>query len=157
GIPCSTWRRHAARDLHRHLAGPPRNGARNGLQGEKTRGGRVSLQRFRQGLQENTPRTMRILNVTASYEPFLEFGGPPVKVGALSADLAKRGHNVTVLTPDWGVEQRMAEGRIAAERSPFGWRYEAAGVTAIYLPTWLRRRALSWNPAVRRFCRARLQ
>src|SRR5262249_28007563 len=28
---------------------------------------------------------------------------------------------------------------------------------AIYLRTWLRRRALSWNPAVMRFCRARLQ
>src|SRR5262249_6996177 len=31
------------------------------------------------------------------------------------------------------------------------------GITAIYLPTWFRRRALSWNPAVARYCRARLQ
>ncbi len=28
---------------------------------------------------------------------------------------------------------------------------------SIYLPTWLRYRALSWNPAVKRFARARLQ
>jgi len=30
-------------------------------------------------------------------------------------------------------------------------------VTAIYLPTWLRYRSLTWNPAVKRFCSARLQ
>ena len=34
---------------------------------------------------------------------------------------------------------------------------EEDGVQAIYLPTWLRYRALSWNPAVKRFARARLQ
>jgi glycosyltransferase involved in cell wall biosynthesis len=99
---------------------------------------------------------MRILNVTASYAPFLEFGGPPVKVRALSERLASRGHSVTVLTPDWGIEKRLREAG-AAERSPFGWRREENGVTAIYLPTWLRRRALSWNPAVKRYCRARLR
>src|SRR4029077_559064 len=40
---------------------------------------------------------------------------------------------------------------------PFGWRCEENGVQTIYLPTWLRYRALSWNPAVNRFLRARLQ
>jgi len=101
---------------------------------------------------------MRILNVTASYEPFLEFGGPPVKVHALSEGLVKRGHSVTVLTPDWGIEERLQEHEgLAAERNSFGWRRDRNGVRAIYLPTWLRRRALSWNPAVKRFCRARLQ
>ncbi len=44
---------------------------------------------------------MRILNVTETYAPFLEFGGPPVKVRALSEGLARRGHQVTVLTADW--------------------------------------------------------
>ena len=101
---------------------------------------------------------MRILNVTASYEPFLEFGGPPVKVRSLSEGLAKRGHSVTVLTPDWDIEKRMREsgGALRAERSPFGWRREENGVEAIYLPTWLKQRTLSWNPAVKRYCRARL-
>jgi len=100
---------------------------------------------------------MRILNVTASYEPFLEFGGPPVKVRALSEGLARRGHSVTVLTPDWGIEERIREGRAVADRNPFGWKREENGVQTIYLPTWLRRRALSWNPAVKRYCCARLQ
>jgi glycosyltransferase involved in cell wall biosynthesis len=101
---------------------------------------------------------MRILNVTASYAPFLEFGGPPVKVRALAKGLAGRGHAVTVLTADWGLEERLSAGeRSGAQRSPFGWRRVENGVTAIYLPTWLRYRSLSWNPAVNEFCRAQLQ
>jgi glycosyltransferase involved in cell wall biosynthesis len=101
---------------------------------------------------------MRILSVTESYTPFLEFGGPPVKVSALAQGLARHGNEVTVLTPDWGLEARMSAAEAsAAERGPFGWRRLENGVTAIYLPTWLRYRALSWNPAARRFCRVRLQ
>jgi glycosyltransferase involved in cell wall biosynthesis len=102
---------------------------------------------------------MRILNVTETYAPFLEFGGPPVKVRALSEGLARRGHKVTVLTADWGLEKRLQaqEEKIAAERSPFGWRRNENGVQAIYLPTWMRYRTVSWNPAVKRYCRARLQ
>jgi len=98
---------------------------------------------------------MRILNVTETYAPFLEFGGPPVKVRALAEGLAQRGHQVTVLTADWGFEKRakgLGEG-IAAERSPFGWRSREKGVEAIYLPTWLHYRRVSWNPAVKRYCR----
>jgi glycosyltransferase involved in cell wall biosynthesis len=101
---------------------------------------------------------MRILSVTETYAPFLEFGGPPVKVRALAQGLTGHGNEVTVLTADWGLEARMgAEEASGAERSPFGWRRVESGVTAIYLPTWLRYRSLSWNPAVKRFCRARLQ
>jgi glycosyltransferase involved in cell wall biosynthesis len=102
---------------------------------------------------------MRILNVTETYAPFLEFGGPPVKVRALSEGLARRGHQVTVLTADWGLEKRLQTlgEKITAERSPFGWRREENGVQAIYVPTWMRYRTVSWNPAVKRYCRARLQ
>src|SRR5437667_12242864 len=102
---------------------------------------------------------MRILNVTETYAPFLEFGGPPVKVRATSEGLARMGHTVGVLTADWGIEKRLQSEtpKIAAERSPFGWRNNENGVQAIYLPTWFRYRALSWNPAVKRYCRARLQ
>lgn len=100
---------------------------------------------------------MRILSVTQTYWPFLEFGGPPVKVRALGRGLAERGHQITVLTTDWGFEQRVADPAAAgAQRSPFGWRHSEGEVRAIYLPTWLRYRATSWNPAVRRFCRAKL-
>jgi glycosyltransferase involved in cell wall biosynthesis len=102
---------------------------------------------------------MRILNVTETYAPFLEFGGPPVKVRALSEGLARRGHQVTVLTADWGLEKRLqtSEEKNTAERSPFGWRRRENGVEAIYLPTWLRYRRVSWNPAVKRYCRAWVQ
>ena len=106
---------------------------------------------------------MRILNVTETYAPFLEFGGPPVKVRALAEGLARLGHTVNVLTADWGLERRLqthSETDLQAggwDRSPFGWRHNGAGVQSIYLPSWLRYRALSWNPAVKRYCRARLQ
>ena len=101
---------------------------------------------------------MRILNVTETYAPFLEFGGPPVKVRALSEAMARRGHQVTVLTADWGLERRFPGGvePSGTTRSPFGWRRDEEGVQTIYLPTWLHYRALSWNPALKRFTRARL-
>jgi glycosyltransferase involved in cell wall biosynthesis len=98
---------------------------------------------------------MRILNVTETYAPFLEFGGPPVKVRALAEGLARRGHQVTVLTADWGFEKRaesLGEG-LTGNRSPFGWRRREKDVEAIYLPTWLHYRRVSWNPAVKRYCR----
>jgi glycosyltransferase involved in cell wall biosynthesis len=106
---------------------------------------------------------MRILNVTETYAPFLEFGGPPVKVRALAEGLARRGHTVNVLTADWGLEKRLhsqSETDLRTQgwdRSPFGWRHNGEGVQSIYLPTWLRYRTLSWNPAGKRYCRARLQ
>jgi glycosyltransferase involved in cell wall biosynthesis len=101
---------------------------------------------------------MRILNVSATYQPFAEFGGPPVKVKALSEGLVRRGHSVTVLTVDWGLEKSLEKFRESSipDRSPFGWRREVNGVQSIYLPTWLRYRATSWNPAVSRYCSARL-
>src|SRR5260370_34275728 len=101
---------------------------------------------------------MRILSVTQSYAPFNEFGGRPVKVEALAPGLAQRGHEVTVLTADWGFESRAAGGNNAGEvkRSAFGWTREVNGVRSIYLPTWFHYRAATWNPAIARYCRARL-
>jgi glycosyltransferase involved in cell wall biosynthesis len=101
---------------------------------------------------------MRILNVTQSYAPFFEFGGPPAKVKALSEGLAARGHEVTVLTSDWGLEKREPElsGEVPATPGPFGKKRESNGVTTIYLPNWFHYRAISWNPALGRYLRARL-
>ena len=101
---------------------------------------------------------MRILNVTQTYFPFLEFGGPPVKVRSLSQHLAKLGHKVTVLTADWGLQSRIGSpaGPMNAEQSALGWKLEESGIESIYLPSLLRYRALSWNPGIARFCRARL-
>src|SRR5258706_16484329 len=100
---------------------------------------------------------MRILNVTETYAPFLEFGGPPVKVRALSEGLARRGHQVTVLTADWGLEERLQtqEQKTTAERSPFGWRREEKGVPAISVLPWLRYATVGWNSAVKGYFRAR--
>jgi len=102
---------------------------------------------------------MRILNVTQSYAPFFEFGGPPVKVRALAEGLAARGHAITVLTADWGLDRRLQQlpNEPRAEDNPFGRKRTAAGVAAIYLGNWLHYRAASWNPALPRFLRARLQ
>ena len=101
---------------------------------------------------------MRILNVTQTYAPFFEYGGPPEKVRALSEGLVQLGHEVTVLTADWGLEKRLANlsGEPPAENSPFGRKREVRGVKAIYLPNWLHYRATSWNPALPRYLRARL-
>ena len=101
---------------------------------------------------------MRILNVTQSYAPFFEYGGPPEKVRALSEGLVRLGHEVTVLTADWGLGRRLTglPEEPPAENSPFGKKREVNGVRAIYLPNWLHYRAVSWNPALPRYFRARL-
>jgi glycosyltransferase involved in cell wall biosynthesis len=102
---------------------------------------------------------MRILNVTQSYAPFFEFGGPPVKVRALAEGLARKGHEVMVLTADWGLERRLRSSpdEPPAEHSPFGRSREVNGVSAVYLANWFHYRAASWNPALGRYLRARLQ
>jgi len=102
---------------------------------------------------------MRILNVTQSYSPFFEFGGPPVKVRALAEGMARRGHQVSVLTPDWGLEQRLREmpKEAPARRSAYGRVREAGGVSVVYLPNWFHYRALSWNLGLGRYVRAELR
>jgi glycosyltransferase involved in cell wall biosynthesis len=102
---------------------------------------------------------MRILNVTQTYFPFLEFGGPPVKVRSLSQQLVKLGNKVTVLTADWGLQSCASAAAVksGAEQTGLGWRLQESGIEAIYLPNWLHFRALSWNPGIARFCRAQLR
>ena len=102
---------------------------------------------------------MRILNVTQSYAPFFEFGGPPVKVRALAEGLARRGHQVSVLTTDWGLEQRFEKTpkEAPASQGPYGRGLEIGGVAVVYLAKWLHYRAVSWNPGLRKYLRAELQ
>ena len=98
---------------------------------------------------------MRVLNVTQAYHPFLDKGGPTVKVRALARGMAGFGHHATVLTADLGFD---AEKKKAVNATPTRWGYEAVegGVEAIYLRTRARYRSLTWNPGVAGFCRERL-
>jgi glycosyltransferase involved in cell wall biosynthesis len=95
---------------------------------------------------------MRILKITQSYFPFLDRGGPTVKVRALAQGLATRGHAVTVLTADLGRSRRADLG----EKCEWGRRSVDGNVETIYLPTAFSFRALTVNPRLLSFCRARL-
>src|SRR5579863_7852875 len=88
---------------------------------------------------------MRLLYLTQAYYPFLEQGGPTVKVRALARGLASSGHTVTVLTADLGLGSPKHNTSGAA---PGRWGFELRedGVEAIYLRTRARYRALTWNP-----------
>ena len=99
---------------------------------------------------------MRLLHVTQSYYPFLEKGGPTVKVRALARGLASSGHAVTVLTADLGFDSGKPD---IAGAVPGRWGFEAKedGVEAIYLRTRARYRSMTWNPGVTAFCRERLE
>lgn len=97
---------------------------------------------------------MRILKVTQSYHPFLEKGGQAVKVHVIARELARRGHQVTVLTADLGLERAHVKQCFAVPVR-WGWRAEESGTEAIYLRTRARYRGLTWNPSVLDFCRQR--
>ena len=98
---------------------------------------------------------MRILKVTQSYYPFLDKGGPTVKVRALARGMAAAGHQVTVLSADQGFD---AASQKIVSAIPSRWGFEAHedGVQCVYLRTRARYRALTWNPGVAAFCRERL-
>jgi glycosyltransferase involved in cell wall biosynthesis len=98
---------------------------------------------------------MRILNVTQSYYPFLDKGGPTVKVRALARGMTSAGHRVTVLTADLGFDPVTRE-TVNAIPSRWGWEAHEDNVETIYLHTRARYRALTWNPGVAAFCRERL-
>src|ERR1700693_2540392 len=83
---------------------------------------------------------MRILSVTPAYYPFLEMGGPTVKVRAISEGLVRRGHSVTVLTPWYGKQHRTPQ-------------VELGGGEVRYLRPLARYRATTLNAGVLSFCR----
>jgi glycosyltransferase involved in cell wall biosynthesis len=98
---------------------------------------------------------MKILNVAPAYYPFQDRGGPVFKVGALAAGLVRRGHEVTVVTPDLGLGKH-GEIQPQLRKHAFGWRLEREGVEIVYLSTVTQYRALTFNPSVLGFCRALL-
>jgi glycosyltransferase involved in cell wall biosynthesis len=99
---------------------------------------------------------MRVLSVVQFYFPFQDRGGPVVKVRSLVRGLAKRGHQVTVLTADLGLD-RVNGFAAKLQRCASGWRWEDEGVEAIYLATRGHYRALTFNPGVVKYCGASLK
>jgi glycosyltransferase involved in cell wall biosynthesis len=106
-------------------------------------------------MPETTGR-MRILKVVQSYFPFQDRGGPVFKVRALATGLAKRGHQVTVLTADLGFGRENGF-HVEAERCRWGWAVRGDNVEAIYLTTTGRYRAATLNPGLFAFCRASIR
>ena len=125
----------------------PRSSILVSLQGEDARPTSEIL-RF----MPDTTGHMRVLKVVQSYFPFQERGGPVFKVRALATGLAKRGHQVTVLTADLGFG-RGNGFHVEAERSRWGWTVLSDNVEAIYLNTTGQYRAVTLNPGVFAFCR----
>lgn len=99
---------------------------------------------------------MQILNVTQSYHPFLDKGGPATKVRAITRELLRKGHGVTVLTADLGFGPReIAAAKVVGDQE--GWRTDLDGAEVIYLRTRCHYRDLTVNPGVLGFCRSRLK
>ena len=99
---------------------------------------------------------MRVLKAVQSYFPFQDRGGPVVKVRALAHGLADRGHQVTVLTADLGLNAQLGS-EMPFEPCPWGYRAEEKGVEAVYLSTVAHYRALTVNPSLLGFCRSSLR
>jgi glycosyltransferase involved in cell wall biosynthesis len=76
---------------------------------------------------------MRILFVTASYPPFLDFGGPPRTVDALAREFAKTGNAVRVLTINHHLRRpgfsRLLDG-VRVQYLPSIVRYRSSGTIA---------------------------
>ncbi len=101
---------------------------------------------------------MRILKTTQSYLPYLHKGGPPVKVSGIARALAKRGHEVTVLTADLGdMNGHTPIKEWRREPNEWGWESRHDGVTAIYLRSVGAYRASTINPKVLSFCTSQLR
>ena len=102
---------------------------------------------------------MRILKVVQSYFPFQDRGGPVMKVRALARGLARRGHQVAVLTADLGWAQQNGKGLppaaqgMKAEPDRRGWRAVEDGVEATYLKSVGHFRSATFNPGIVGFCR----
>ena len=98
---------------------------------------------------------MRILKTVQAYYPFQEKGGPVVKVRAIALGLSRRGHDVTVLTADFGFKPSLAPA-MKAGKCRWGWCAEEQDVQAIFLRSRMRYRALTLNPDVIKYCLASL-
>jgi glycosyltransferase involved in cell wall biosynthesis len=101
---------------------------------------------------------MRILKTTQTYYPYLSKGGPPVKVRGIAKALARRGHQVTVLTACFNDAQPDVPLNAPTRLSRSGsWIAQDKDVEAVYLSTLVNYRAVTINPRVVSFCLKRLR
>lgn len=88
---------------------------------------------------------MRILKVSYAYPPFLRGGGPPMLVKATAEELARRGHEVTVVTSNFDCRRETRAARLG-------------GVEVVYLASLARyRETVTLNPGLLHFCHQRLR
>lgn len=99
---------------------------------------------------------MKILMIVQAYHPFLEKGGPAVKVRAIALGLARRGHSVSVLTSDWGFNPSMAP-EMSAKKCGLGWCSDEPGVQTVFLRSFGHYRSVSFNPGVINFSCSQLK
>ncbi len=100
---------------------------------------------------------MRILKVSQTYYPYLNEGGRPVKVKALAEHLARRGHEVVVVTTDLGnqepgVRSQKPEVKSQKPRAMSHKICSGSPVEIHYLRTLARHRTLTLNPGIVPFC-----
>lgn len=79
------------------------------------------------------------------------------KVRSIANGLASRGHGVTVLTADLGLDRENGLALPAVSCCRWGWSSSDQGVETIYASTFARYRALTINPRVIGFSRGRLR
>jgi glycosyltransferase involved in cell wall biosynthesis len=106
-------------------------------------------------LERSGQSGFRILKVTQSYYPFLDSGGPAVKVRAIARGLANRGYEVTVLTSDLGIKT-MANRLSGVSRVSGNWQHREDGVESVYLAPLCGYRSLTWNRGILEFCNQKL-
>lgn len=100
---------------------------------------------------------MRVLAVSQSYYPYLREGGRPTKVRAIALGLSGRGHDVTVLTADLGpFELPSDSGDFRIGSCDFGYCARDNSTEVIYLRSTWRRRTVTLNSGLLRFCRSKL-
>lgn len=100
---------------------------------------------------------MRILKATQTYLPYLSKGGQPATVSGIARALAQRGHQVTVLTADYGEPDYVSTKDAKREEKAWGWESSRDGVEAIYLRSLTNYRATTINPDLINFCAGRLR
>jgi glycosyltransferase involved in cell wall biosynthesis len=99
---------------------------------------------------------LKILFTTQAYYPFLETGGPATKIRSIACRLGSRGHSLSIVTADLGLDHSQTPLK-RTELYPWGTLSTEAEVQTYYFRSLAQYRALTVNPDVIRFLRVNLQ